>query len=307
MSDTTGKNRSKLKLTAWLLFGLLLTLFFTAGKLPEYKIQSLIQGNINNALAPYGMSLSADEAKLSLLFGIKYKMKKVKLSSGGSEPPTVFDEVTLSPSLTKIALGQLAGKATIKKGTSKIILTFATKKQAFDISFDAENLDLNKLEIPAVSKYKISGIINGNGALKGDMQMMNTLNGDISLDLKSAVIQEQSLYGFKIPAINISQGQARINFKDGKGRVQKFSLGNKGNPADDISLEVKGLIDMQKQFRDSTMDVTASFTLSEKIKKTLVLADALLSPGKQADGSYAFKLAGQLTGPIYPTPLNAGN
>ena len=45
--------------------------------------------------------------------------------------------------------------------------------------------------------------------------------------------------------------------------------------------------------------------LSQSVMKALVLAEALMAPAKQPDGSYAYELDGPING-INPVPLPAG-
>ena len=150
-----------------------------------------------------------------------------------------------------------------------------------------------------LSNLKKSGAINGTGSFSGDFRVPNTLDGDLHLDLSKVVIEQQSLAGFALPRMSVSEGKIEVATEKGKLLFKNVKLGKAG---DDLRATVTGDMVLGKSWDSSIVNAKVNFSLSEGVTKALVLVDALLAPGKQPDGSYTYTLAGALSGPPVPTP-----
>ena len=116
------------------------------------------------------------------------------------------------------------------------------------------------------------------------------------------MIDAQSIFGFPIPKILVSEGNADIEIQDGKAQIKTFKLGKPGHVEDDIQATLTGQVILGKFWAASKVDLNTRFSLSQNILKPLILLDAILGSGKQPDGSYAFHLTGPILSPT-PSPL----
>jgi type II secretion system protein N len=119
------------------------------------------------------------------------------------------------------------------------------------------------------------------------------------MDLSKLVIEQQSVVGFALPRMNISEGKIDIAIEKGKLALKNVKLGKSG---DDLRANVTGDLVLGKTWDSSLLNAKVNFALSEMVTKALVLVDALLTPGKQPDGSYTYSLNGALSGPPVATP-----
>jgi hypothetical protein len=117
-------------------------------------------------------------------------------------------------------------------------------------------------------------------------------------------IAAQTLYGFNIPQLKISEAQFEVKIDKGKAAIQLGKIGKKGS-ADDLTADLTGDLSLSPRVLNSRMNVKAHFWLSENVKRAFVLLDAILAQGKQPDGSFVYTLTGQLTSPV-PLPQSGG-
>lgn len=300
------KSRKTLRIVGWVLYTLFCLILFTIIKLPEDRIKSYVESMISSQLNPKGIRFTANENHLSFFFGLSYTMKGVTLTFPPPTPPTKIDEIQVSPSLLSLILGRIGGSVSIEQGDGVLKSSFSIKDTKGSLSFKAKKLDLGKLGlVPLLAGIQASGILEGNGSLTGDFASPTTLEGDISLQLNKIQIDQQSVYGFTIPKLTVSEGTSEIEVSKSKATIKTLRLGKPGLASDDIQGNLTGDIILAKDWERSTVNLKIRFSLSESFMKSFVLLDAILSAGKQADGSYGFTLTGPLTAP-FPTPLAPG-
>lgn len=292
--------RQVLRYAGWSMFFVFWLAFFTLFKLPEDRLKSYIQGSLTAALGSRGITYTSVRSDLSLgIFGLSYQMKDVTLSIPGSETPAKFDSISVSPSLFSLLRGRMAGSFRVDTpGGGRLKGSASVAQTDLDLSVTAKEFDLGQTGLLALlAGIRGSGLIRGDINLDGDPSAPASMSGNLSIELKKITIDAQSLQGFPIPKLQISEGVAELDIKKGKVTVRNLRLGKSDNAGDDIRAQVSGEVTLARQLGSSALNLKVQFKLSDNVKKSLVLLDALLGSGRQADGGYAFQLTGSLESP----------
>lgn len=298
-----------LKWTGWGVFALFCLIFFTFLKLPEARLKTLLEGTLANTLRPYGITYTARKTELSVGIGISYNLQGVNVNFPGRPGPLQVDRIEISPSLFPLLLGKLSSGLSVEMGKGSLETQFTVplrmsqqQQPPIDLTFDIESLDLAKLGfLSQFGGLKGVLVISGQGSISGDLSNPQSVDGDIELESEKISLPSQTVMGFAIPEIAISQAEADLSIDGGKVKIQDLDVGKKGSQ-DDLIAEIRGAIDLNRRLDYSRADLTAKFQLSDKIKKALPLIDTILQAGKRKDGAYAFQLKGPLNA-LYPTPL----
>ena len=120
------------------------------------------------------------------------------------------------------------------------------------------------------------------------------------------MIDPQTIVGFAIPQLAISEGLIDVGFDKAKAvDPQRFTLGKPGATTDDLHGTITGDASLSRTWPASNLNVRADFGVSQNVLHAFVLLDALLGAGKQPDGSYSFKLNGPFNA-LNPTPIAPG-
>jgi type II secretion system protein N len=300
------RSKKILRTAGWVAFGLFCLTTFTLMKLPNEPIKSLIDGYISSALAQKGVSYSANEGKISFFLGLSYQMKDITLNFPPPAPPVRIEAIEVSPSLLGLIFGRTSGSVEIENAGGSLDGSFSMKNSNLTASFKSKKLNLGKLGVlPLFANIQGSGVLDGSGAIEGDTNVPSTLNGNIAMALSQVAIDAQSIAGFPIPKINISEIKTDVTLGQGKAILKTMQIGKPGNPSDDLTGTITGDITLGKQWASSTLNLKIKFSLSESLLKSFMLLDAILGAGKQPDGSYAFSLTGPIEAPM-PTPIPAG-
>lgn len=306
-SESPSRARRLLGWVGWLSLAFILMIVFTVLKLPEERVRNFIHGSIASALSAQNMGYTAGQEKLAIGFGVSYVMKDVTLSLPPPAEAVHIDEVTVAPAILPMILGKMGGKAWIRNGSGAISASFSLKKNDLSLEIDSKAMDLGKLGlVAALAGVKASALLNGTAELKGDLTSPSGLEGRIQLDLSNLVVDAQSVMGFGIPRIAVSEGKIDVLIEKSKASIRTLRLGKTGNAADDLKATLTGEVVLAKQWPASTLNVKAAFELSQNLMKGLNLPiDLILGGGKQPDGSYAYNLTGPVTSPT-ATPVPAG-
>lgn len=293
-----------LRLIGWLLLGLICLSLFTLIKLPQARVKSLIEGSISAALAPKGISFTAEKAGVSLGFGLYYKMENVVVTFPPPAPQAKIEKIEVSPSILPLLLGRKGGRFWVTNAGGKMNGSFSMQGPEVSLSFNAKELDLGKLGVlPIAAGMQGSALISGEASLSGNLSSPAESNGAVDLQLSKIVFEQQNISGFNIPRLSVSEGRVEASIQKGKVGIKTFQLGKPGS-ADDLIATLTGDMTLGKQWASSTLNLHANFRLSQKIISSLILIDALLGAGKQADGSYSYDLTGGLYSPT-PVPKKA--
>ncbi len=302
----------KLKRASWFLFGLLCLLIFTVLKLPRDPIKASIRDLLTQALAQQGASFSVGEEDLSIFLLPSYQMKKVTLTLPPPAETAHVDRITLSPTFLPLFLGRWGGEIQIQQGAGRIQASVSNRKSFFAGSFQTEQFDLGKLGLlPLLLGIQGSGILDGKGSVSTDLQALNQSEGTLQLQLSKLSFEPQSIAGFALPKLAVSEASVQLAIQQGKAKIITCRVGKAGSslaPGDDIRATVTGDITLGKTPETSTLNLKTNFAFSETILKSFMLLDALLGPGKQSDGSYSFALTGSVMNPIsQPLAQTGGN
>lgn len=296
-----GPSTRAMSKAAWIAAGFGLLLVFTVFKIPVTRIKSLIHGHLTEQASIAGATINASETSLSFWFGPKYKMSDVTIYLAGPGAAIHLDEAWVRPKFWPLLFGQLGAKFGITDGDGELDVTTRMGSSSFAIEFDSDSLAIQEW-VSAAAKIDINGILNGSGDLAGNVSDPPSLSGDIDVEIRDATFARQTIYGFQIPELKINESTLDIEIGDGKALINKVAF---GSPGDDLQARVSGTAILGKQWESTSLDLEISLKLSEKVHKAFVLLDAILRSGKQADGSYLFKIGGTLREPI-PTPAKGG-
>lgn len=300
-----SRARRMLKLSGWVGFSLSCLIVFTVLKLPTQKLDQTIQASISAFLAPKGMSLQAAQSGLKMGLGLSYQMTDVTLQLPGDAPPTKIEEIVLKPSLLSLLIGRMGGHLSIQSGKGSMDADGGLSGNSVDADVTFRSLDLGKLGLlPVLAGIRGGAVVSGTAKVKGDIAIPSTLEGKIDLKLSPFVMEAQSIQGFALPKLMISESEISARIERAKVVLGTVRLGKPGNALEDVQATLTGDIALGKQWEASLLDIKARFSFSENVTKSLILLDALLGAGKQADGSYGYSLTGSISAPL-PMPLTA--
>jgi len=293
------------RLAGWMSFGVACLIFFTLLKLPEDRIKAYIDGTISAALAKKQISFSTTEGRLSILFGISYTMKDITINFPPPHPPVHIDKIEVAPSLLSLIFSNYGGKLWLENGKGQLSASFSLKNTLFSASYKASKLEIQKLGVlPFLAGVQVAGTLDGNGSFSGDYANPTALEGEGALTFTQISTEPQSIAGFSIPPLSISDAVVEVKAEKGKAVIKTLRVGKptptKGK-VDDIQAAVTGDVTLAKQLDNSQLNLKIHFTFSENILKSFVLLDTILGAGKQGDGSYSYTLTGPLMAP-QPTP-----
>lgn len=296
-----------LKTVGWVFFGLFCLILFTILKLPDDRIKAYVQGAIASALAPKGITFTAEKGYVSVGWGISYVMKDVKLNFPPPDGSTAhIDRITVTPSILPMIFGYQGGSLTLYDGDGKLSGSFSMKGTNMSASFAAKQLDLGKTGLLALAAgIKGTAQVTGSASFSGDMSIPSTLTGDVDLSLNKIVLDPQAISILSVPRISISEGKIELTADKGKATIKTLRLGKPGS-SDDLIGTASGDIILGRNWDSSTLNAKANLKLSDTLSKAFFFVEGFLGPGKQGDGSYSLTLSGPVTMPN-PTPMAPGS
>ena len=311
LQDEVPPSRAQklLKMAGWVSFGIFCLSLFTFLKLPNEKLKAYIDGSVSAALSDQGISYTAEESRLSLWFGVTYQLKKVTLYPPAPNPRIMLDEVTISPSLLSLLIKRYKAHIVVKDSKGDLDAHIAMRNTNWTVTFDSHSVDLGRFGIlPWAAGIQGGGVLEGEGSISADTSDLSTTHGNLHLNFKKFIFDAQTLAGFPIPKIFISEGEADLQITNGKVQIKTFKIGKPTpgslNGQDDLQGTITGQMTLGKELLTSKIDINTRFSLSPAVLKPLILLDAILGSGKQSDGSYAFHLTGPLLSPT-PSPGEA--
>jgi type II secretion system protein N len=295
--DALSSSKSPFKMASLGLFFVFLIILFGLFKLPEARVTTLVQSYIQSALDPYGIYMTDRGRSLSLLKGFKYNLDHPSL-----ELPDLtrvdLDELEVHPLFSALLSGKLGARASLKQGNSELVAEGRGRGGKMDADLSIADVDLGKFGVFSFLGIKGAGGITGKIHLDGNLSSLDTLNGNIDLRLRNLRLDEQTLYGFRLPTILVSDGTLNIEVRNGKLIFKDVRIG-KSN--DDITLNATGDLTLNRFLNSSQLNMRVVFGTSQKLKASLSFLDSMLASSKQKDGQFAYKLTGTLSNP-FPSP-----
>jgi type II secretion system protein N len=275
-----------------------LLFFFTLTKLPQARMTNLIQGYVQAALDPFGLYISDRGRDLSFWSGFRYQLTSPTLELA-DQTRIELDEITVAPNFLALLSGKAGAHMTMKQGTSFIDFDGAGRGDKVNATIQLEQVDIGRFGLLSFAgNIKGSGTISGTVHLDGTLSDPSSLAGEVKLKLKRIHLDEQTLMGFQLPAMNIADGTIEAVIEHGKVVMKNVQI---GKAADDIQIAVTGDVSLNRSVNASTLNLRAVLGFSDKIKQSLTLIDSIMSAAKQADGRYAYKLTGTVGSP-FPIP-----
>jgi type II secretion system protein N len=295
--------KKTLSFLSWSSFAFSCLVFFTILKLPDDRLKEIIQGNIAAVLSPRGITMTTGKSSISIFPRVSYSMSDVTLNFPPPQAPTHIDHIEVGPSLASLLSGKLGASVSIENGDGSLSMLAAFRGTRVAVQFNADKMDLGKLGVlPALAGISGSMFVSGKGNLSMDSDSLNQTDGEAQLGLSHIQIDSQPVSGFNIPKISISQGKLDMDMNQGRGVIKNLSLGQPTSATDDIKANFSGDLNLGKNLQASTINVRGTFSFSPNVLKSLSLIEMILQPGKQADGSYSYKIAGPLLTPN-PSPV----
>jgi len=311
------RGRKILGIVGWVVFGLACLIFFTLMKLPTERVKAYVDGAISSALADHDMSFSSGEADLSILFGVSYEMKDITIIPPAPARKIHIDRVKISPSILSYLFSLFntySGHIVLENEGGSLGGKFSLNKTSdLSLSFEAKKLNIGKLGlITMLQQMQGTAIVSGKGEVEMNSSVASSLSGNVNLQVSGFNLDSQTLAGFNLPKIEISEAVLDASADRGKVSIKNLRLGKPteasrdSNQIDDIQGTITGAIGFSgPAWQNGLLDLKAQFSLSEKILKSFVLLDALLNAGKRPGGGYGFAINGTLSAPI-PSPMPAG-
>ena len=286
----------------------LLLLFFTLTKLPQAKITALVQGYVQSALDPYGIYISDHGRELSIWKGFQYRLIQPTFELP-DQSHIELEEMIVSPKLLSLFSGKVGATIEItqilertpsKTDLTKIHIDGTGRGDLIDASINFDSMDIGKFGILAFAGgLKGSGQISGDIHVDGHLADLPSLMGKIDLKIKKLHLDEQNLFGFQLPTMDVNDSGIDAAIDHGKILFKQVQIGK--SATDDLRINVTGDIGLNRNINSSTLNLRAVIGFSDKIKQSLSLLDSLMGQAKQADGLYVYKLTGSFMAP-FPIP-----
>ncbi len=302
-----SSSRKWLRGVSWTALAVGSLLFFSILKLPDARLKAYIHGVIAAQLGAQGITFTATESALGLLLGPRYTLRGVTLEFPPPRAAVKLDELTVKPSLLATLLGKAGGSISLVQGDSSLSGTVYTRfsgRPWYQVDLDFERLNLGRLGVfSAAAGVQASALLNGSLAGTFDLDNLKDSQGKVDLQITKCVIDAQNIQGFAVPRLSISESRVEASIQGDQVAFKTLKIGKAGS-ADDLIATLTGKATLNRFLASSSLDLTANFSVSQNIQKSFAILDALLAPGKQADGSYSYKLGGAVNA-LFPTPIPA--
>lgn len=276
-------------------------LFFTVFKLPDTRIKGHLNALISKTLMQAGYSFSANESSLSIGLGIHYTLKGVTISPRFQPQSMVkIDSIEISPSLLSLLTGKISASLAAEAGKGVLTGEFGVRGSQGTLSCEFKQVNLAQSPLALLLQgVQVSSTINGTVNLEGNLQDPRSLLGTVDLTLSKIDLDKQAISGFPVPRTQISGAKINLLFNQGKIVLKNLTLGSMQNPGDDLAGKIEGDIQIQQRLEASGLNLMAHFNVAPNYLQNseIFLVQSFIAPGKNADGSYRFKIYGPLSGP----------
>lgn len=294
-----------LRITAWIVAGLVLLIFFTLIKFPQDRLKPLIQSQIGAALAAQGITLVPERSHLGFLFGLSYTLENVKISSPSLPNPVTIERIRVAPALIGSIMGQVQARIAVTQGSGSatIDLFMPHPEESAEFEVDAQFRAFDLGAVPLVQLFtgvQAGGILSGQLAVEGNAEIPSSLEGTADLKIQKFQLDQQSFMGLPLPKIGAPQAQIRLNASKGKFQVEQVQIEKGG----ELWASLTGQSTLGQRWDASTLELKTQFGLTESVLKALPLVDTLLGGARQADGTYAFTITGTWAAPFF-NPVGA--
>lgn len=296
-------------------FGIVSFFIFLMFKLPETRIQNLVQAHIKIACQQAGYSFQAEKIATTVFLGPGLKFYNIELKSFENDKQVLkIPYLRVRPGLLSLLpfakVKKVSFSTDVLEGSASGSIGIGPTQSEVDISF--KNLNLGKTTI--LKKFfpieMTSAILTGSIVTSFDSDQIQKASGSIQISLNKLALPPQAVYGFNLPKIGVAETKIDLQLGDGKLNIRQAELG-KDIKTDDLVAKITGEanLDTQMKYALSPADrfrwngAKIVFQISSTLIQSLPLLDSLLSSAKTSDGKYSYKLNGPLLMPeAVPSP-----
>lgn len=174
----------------------------------------------------------------------------------------------------------------LKKG-GDLYVKYRRLKTRTTVGVDASEVSLAQLTWPGFSQ-PVDGMLNAEADFTMETTNLAQSTGGIELTVKQLTIPTQNLQGIILPEMKIGALKAKIIVKNGMADFSSFQIGSKES---DLQGTVMGDLRLGSELRDSQLNLTLRFQLSDRYRQlqevqSLVL---FLDSYKSSKGGYAMR------------------
>lgn len=278
--------------TGYTLFGCSVFIFFTYLNFPYYKLKDSIFLQIEKET---GFKIDSDEIKTLWTFGLRLTDLEIS-HKNWNFPPVKLEDLTLSPSLFSLMIFQPKVSFAMGIPDGDIHGFFQQRSQKSEhVLLSVSDLPLKNKAWKEKMDLDLSGTLNANINLIGNLQTLSTIDGLTEIDIKKFILGKTTFLNMGIPQLSISNILVRGQFKNGKFVIEKIDV---GKTSDDIEAHGTGDILLNAtQIMNSRLNIKIKFKISEKLKEEFSLFLPFLAGALKPDGFYALDIQGSLGAP----------
>jgi type II secretion system protein N len=228
-------------IVAYSLWGLLLFLIFTIAYFPYADVLAA-------KLAPMGLRLSYAQAHFAPPLGVRLQNVKISAAQSARGPGLESRELTLSPALTSLLLGQLALAAggELYGGHAQVFVA-RTGGASYSVRFEASALDLAKLARLADTGTSLTGKLSARGLLDLSQAGTGSAMGNLEFSGRNVGIR----FGTGILSVTFTELAGAFALKPGVLDVRRL---NGRGP--ELALDAHGAVHLAPSLNLSTVNVT---------------------------------------------------
>jgi len=310
-SSLTNRQRTAIKVTAYVLWGLLLTVVFVAMRFPSDRVKELAQAELSLAL---NKDVKIEQASVYRLSGVDLKGVDFYSRGGFAQPLLRLSRQRVRLSLFPYLLGRRDISAiTEPEGGGDVETRFvaSSSRVKINMEFDGARIEQGRFEPkdpekpPAEFDATITGTINyqvepDGGVVMDDLvkdlgRLQDSL-GEISLELKGVRFANFEAGGFPIPELKFDVLTFKAAVEAESPSQRKFAVKEIKGSGPMGDLEIIGSIRLVEPLKQSGLSLQIRYTPDSETKKNLgpIIAMKLKDDGR---GTYTGFLVGQLGSP----------
>lgn len=302
-AKTSPGRRSLLKSAGLWAFAISMFFLFLVLKLPEARIQNLVIAHIRIIAQEQGFLFSAEKVRVGLLLGPALKIYNAEFKA------IVNERQVLKVPYLRVRPKLLSLVGSVKKAAITAELLEGELSGTLGASQTGAvyaDLDLDEINLGATNVLRkflpldLTGVLDGRIKLDLDGADPTKSDGLIKLAINKLNAPAQNISGFNLPKISISESHLDIAINQGKIEFRQVELGKEGSQ-DDLIGKLTGEGTLSRALDRSTINAKATFSLSQGVKQSFPLLEAILGSAKTPDGKYAYRLTGSLSA-LEPTP-----
>lgn len=269
---------------------------------PFDNLKGRLEGGIEKALGP-DYDIHITQISPSFVTGVVLKGISLTVRSGGiTQPMLDVDKARVRVGLFSLLLGNPEASFSLQFKKSTIDGRVAKRDTSLQIEADLDPVQLTNVPwFASVLGLKLAGNVSGTMTMSMPLEGNRPSEGAINLSFQGGELEA----GSKIPlgqagsmditnAIKFAQGKdSKLVMKWSKGLVDLSSW----KWADgDIQLDLRGQAFTAVNVANTRLNVNGTISLSPQFEKDFPII-TMISKQKQADGSYAISVTGNLSHP----------